>query len=235
MDKFNWKIVKNRTYYRERRRLRDKINKIGTPLWNNQLINVVNNKPSCAISGLKPNVTERSLGENDLECELLIHPPSPEVLSAPEAIAESCKEGTNIAIIDDVNDSDGAECDVDDPYTDVMGEINKNNGTFQLKLKVWSLEYGIAHVAVNRLLHILNEHVNERIPKLPFDSRTFFVTPKSIEIKQFIDGEYWHQGLIVCLNNFFHDLNQSMQISLNVNIDGLPIHKGTYIAVSLCM
>lgn len=38
-------------------------------------------------------------------------------------------------------------------------------------------------------------------------------------------GQYWHQGVVSCLKRIFRDISSSMSISININVDGLPIYK----------
>lgn len=49
-------------------------------------------------------------------------------------------------------------------------------------------------------------------------------TPRTINTVQLADGaEYWHQGVATCLRGHFRDLSTDLTVSVNVNIDGLPI------------
>lgn len=41
------------------------------------------------------------------------------------------------------------------------------------------------------------------------------------------DGKYWHHGLAFCLNKWFENLATDITISININIDSLPIHKSS--------
>lgn len=93
-------------------------------------------------------------------------------------------------------------------------------------LKNWALNYRITHRAVNDLLKILTDFGIQYLPK---DSRTFLRTPQGTAntIKPMGDGQYWHYGLKNCLSNQFSDLNQSMEIQLTFNVDGLPIHRSS--------
>lgn len=38
---------------------------------------------------------------------------------------------------------------------------------------------------------------------------------------------YWHQSLEICLRTCFKQLNRNLDISININIDGLPLHNST--------
>lgn len=53
-------------------------------------------------------------------------------------------------------------------------------------------------------------------------------TPRKINLQRIdSDSYYWHQGLGVCPRKCFRQLSQDMTISLNLNIDGLPLHAST--------
>lgn len=40
-------------------------------------------------------------------------------------------------------------------------------------------------------------------------------------------GQYWHYGLQKCLEDVYYDTKMSHDISININIDGLPIFKSS--------
>lgn len=53
-------------------------------------------------------------------------------------------------------------------------------------------------------------------------------TPRNIHIVEMPDnGRYWHQKLENCLRNALVLLDHPLTISLNINIDGLPVHKSS--------
>lgn len=58
---------------------------------------------------------------------------------------------------------------------------------------------------------------------LPEDPRTLLQTPQAVSITAVGNGEYWHQGVRNCLKTAFRNINEDVTISLNFNIDGLPI------------
>lgn len=92
------------------------------------------------------------------------------------------------------------------------------------EMKKWAITNNISHVALKEVLQIWNN----RIPNiLPSDPRTLLNTPATIEIYNMGSGKYWHCGLISCLKIVFQDISEPAFISLNVNIDGLPLFKST--------
>lgn len=88
------------------------------------------------------------------------------------------------------------------------------------------MKYNITHLAIKDLLKILNKNGSSILPE---DPRTLMETPRAIKLFRLSDGEYWHHGLKNCLTKLFPKLNQSITISLNFNIDGLPIYKSSKI------
>lgn len=64
---------------------------------------------------------------------------------------------------------------------------------------------------------------------LPKDPRTIMKTPRHVNtVKDANIGlEYWHQGVDKCLRMKFRKLAHDTTISLNVNVDGLPLHRSS--------
>ena len=103
----------------------------------------------------------------------------------------------------------------------------------------WYNEYNISHQALNSLLQILKPLDSS----LPGDSRTLLST-KSKEIEKIGSGEYMYLGFKENILKFLHCkfgskemktgevmqcgcLVKELKVSLNINIDGLPIFKST--------
>nr|CAI5848798.1 unnamed protein product [Callosobruchus analis] len=91
-------------------------------------------------------------------------------------------------------------------------------------IKAWALKHNIKHVAIKDLLEILNKNTDVRFPK---DPRTFLATPCETNIWDIAGGQYWHNGLTKRLQEIFRDTKKSQDISININIDGLPIFKSS--------
>lgn len=79
-------------------------------------------------------------------------------------------------------------------------------------------------VALKSIVKIINLHLHQN---LPVDPRTLMRTPRSVDIIKSGNDSYWHQGLGICLKNCFKYLEENISISLNINIDGLPIHNSS--------
>lgn len=54
-------------------------------------------------------------------------------------------------------------------------------------------------------------------------------TPRVMHIiSTFEDGsKYWHQGVELCLRNCFELMDEDLRISININIDGLPLYNSS--------
>ncbi|XP_062537702.1 uncharacterized protein LOC134206033 [Armigeres subalbatus] len=94
-------------------------------------------------------------------------------------------------------------------------------------LRAWALQHNITHVALKDLLLLIKIQYNDI--NLPSDPRTLLETPQNTgKLCLPIDGgKYWHNGVKDCLRKWFGNLSEDISISININIDGLPIHKSS--------
>lgn len=100
-------------------------------------------------------------------------------------------------------------------------DIEKNRNV-RNEMKKWAINHNISHVALKEVLEIWNN----RLPNvLPSDPRTLLNTPAVIEIYNIGSGKYWHCGLTSCLKIIFEGISTPISVSLNINIDGLPLFK----------
>lgn len=101
---------------------------------------------------------------------------------------------------------------------------NKSTGVTN-EIREWTANYNISQTALKAVVKIMN---NNFLANISSDPRTIMKTPKSQNfVKIGNEGTYWHQGLEFCLRNCFKNITKPISISINVNIDGLPIHKST--------
>lgn len=115
----------------------------------------------------------------------------------------------------------------DDDDDDGQSEYEKNQ-VFRTAMRKWAVEHKITHLALKDLLKIINTRIdNKNSNVLPDDPRTLLQTPQSITITSMSNGEYWHYGVKNGLKLVFRNLEESIDISLNINIDGLPIFKSS--------
>lgn len=98
-------------------------------------------------------------------------------------------------------------------------------GSLSSSLRKWASEYQITQSALKSLISVLNTHLNADLPK---DPRTLMKTPRTVEILDLQDnGKYWHHGLENGLRNRLKHITTDMELSININIDGLPIYKSS--------
>jgi hypothetical protein len=91
-------------------------------------------------------------------------------------------------------------------------------------LRVWALTHGITFHALTSLLKILVDCGHD----LPRDARTLMKTPRSVQIQNVGGGLYHHFGLGEGLVRILHLYAQlESPLSVQINIDGLPVHKST--------
>lgn len=84
----------------------------------------------------------------------------------------------------------------------------------------WVSEYHISHTAVDNLLNLL---ISFGLDWLPMDSRTLMKTPKTVDMLNVSGGQFWYDGVTNNLRRNLSSLKCDTKISLNINIDGLPL------------
>lgn len=89
-------------------------------------------------------------------------------------------------------------------------------------MREWAIQQRISHLALNDVLKIINTRFDNDSKMLPDDPRTLLKNLPALNVTANDDGEY-------CLENFlkilFPNLNESIEISLNINIDGVQVLK----------
>lgn len=103
---------------------------------------------------------------------------------------------------------------------------NDVSESLQSKLRNWASDYNVEKNALDNLLKILNS-MGLDVPK---NHRTLQKTPVNVEINQIAGGEFWYHGLKNSLIKIFSTLDRDISISLNFNVDGLPIFKSSNLA-----
>lgn len=91
---------------------------------------------------------------------------------------------------------------------------------------LWSFENNVPQNSLKKLFSIVNKFAGEDV--LPKDPRSLLKTPRTVEIVQIGEKQqYWHYGLKLSLENLFCKIEKSIKISLNFNMDGLPIYSSS--------
>ncbi|XP_063615608.1 uncharacterized protein LOC134788707 [Penaeus indicus] len=90
-----------------------------------------------------------------------------------------------------------------------------------------SNEFQISHSALSALLGILQS----KHPNLPKDPRTLLSTPPGVLVHNVAGGHYHHfgikTGVVSKLNGYRSEVENMAYVSLQINIDGLPIFKSS--------
>lgn len=124
-------------------------------------------------------------------------------------------------VIDDFIYEDD-DCDDVDAVVD---EIVDKRTTYQSHIRSWAIKHNITHNALRDLAIATNQLVAYALPLHP---TTLLQTPKKVEISQIGDGQYyWHNGLESTLLQLLANAFEPMMVSLNINMDGLPVYKSS--------
>lgn len=119
-----------------------------------------------------------------------------------------------------------SESESEDIICDIPTEEDLCNG-----LAAWAAKNSVTQVALSDLLHVLHPFHQS----LPLDGRTLLCTPatEKYNIKELPGGgSYYHFGIANCLQILFDygrcsDAFTASTLSIQVNIDGLPIFKSS--------
>ena len=94
-------------------------------------------------------------------------------------------------------------------------------------LAAWIVRHNLPREGSNELLSILRDHGH----RLPSDVRTLLKTPKYCEVVEKCGGTYIYYGLetglVKILKQNPHFFSKNDSISIEINIDGLPLFKST--------
>ena len=122
------------------------------------------------------------------------------------------------------------ESDVeDDPQQESSEEeiSDTTENTLQFKLAEWAVNYGISSSAIMALLTILNVYTSLALPKHPM---TLLKTPRLSKATPMGDGDYHYFGLksaIIDLIKKLPRLPSGQKLTLQINIDGIPLFKSS--------
>lgn len=124
--------------------------------------------------------------------------------------------------IDDYSSAAQHENNIESTYKENYQSAKDNE--FRDELKIWSITHNITLNALKGLLRILqNTSLREYVP---LDPRTLLETIENVEMSTIGNDQlYWHRGIEQSLRECLFNTNTSFNISLNVNIDGLPLFK----------
>jgi hypothetical protein len=171
------------------------------------------------------------------DCSTIL-PPFSDLFNVPGATnCQNYSLASPTATTDGVSIGSPDTCDdvFDDSYANTDSEADEEDVEFDAsdarsirsRLAEWAVTYNVSHVAISTLLTILREN-NIDVPK---DPRTLLSTPKTTAIKWIAGGSYHHRGIahaIICAaRNKLHDIKSECELTLDINIDGLPLFKSS--------
>jgi len=187
------------------------------------------------------NVDSLFCNSVDASCATVVPAYVPEISSSSSAIGStvipavisasadaSCSHQTDDVAVSaaDMTDTMSVLSDWSTHDSDELADDSELRG----ELLKWYLRYNISLDALGALLKLLHEYH----PTLPIDARTLLKTPdtRTLNVKQIPGGNYYHFGIANGHQNLFEqgyiDSNQGhREISLQINIDGLPLFKST--------
>lgn len=99
--------------------------------------------------------------------------------------------------------------------------------SLETDLRDWANSHRITKRALDGLLSILNSNGITSVPK---NHRTLQNTPVNLEIIDIAGGKIWYNGLEKTIKQIFSKIDCDWTISLNVNVDGLPLYKSSKIS-----
>lgn len=139
------------------------------------------------------------------------------VATVSGAINNKCD---NVQIVNTDNNLIGPENSAEKSTLQDLSDEN-----FRNDLKAWCIQNNITHNSLKQLLLVLKKTSLRQY--VPLDPRTLLETEQNIQNIRIIGNEqlYWHYGIENCLRECFWNVDKSMTISLNINIDGLPLFK----------
>ena len=151
------------------------------------------------------HVTEECVNGNDYDNES----------AQDEVICDGVQFDTAGTLSSDYSTSTDAVSDSD---------ISDTDDTVISDLRQWASKHNISHAAVGDLLKILKG----RFRQLPKDARTLMQTCGVVQVQKLAGGFYHHFGLIDGLKTAIDKCGISDTIiSLQVNIDGLPLFRSS--------
>lgn len=105
----------------------------------------------------------------------------------------------------------------------LYNDKNEREGTLQGQLHIWATKYNVSQKSLTALLHILRKEGHN---DLPSDARTLLGTPKSTNMRECADGNYFYYDLEKALREKLEHKNINNNIiEININIEGLPLAK----------
>lgn len=206
-----WRIVRrNRTFRRKLTRSRQRIDNVLLRASMNSVSQ--NDEIEVGISAPQSDSEDVSFSDSD---ELNIFTSSSNVTVENEAAPNSGKDHVDNEVEPNIENElvEDAEASCARPDASCMR-------TF---LRRWAIQYNIPARTLTPLFAQLNDVYRTRLPK---DPRSLLGTRQKEpqQLLGMVGGFYWHQGFEKCIERCFSQMQTPMAISININIDGIPIY-----------
>lgn len=164
-------------------------------------------------------------------------------LQPTQEASQSCPDSMESVVSEISSVSEENEYEVDDqqcfveneeiffetiPSSDSSSESDTDEkDDLAVQLAEWATKFGTSHTCINELLRILRAyHVC-----LPKDARTLLKTAKVYDIHEIAGGSYYYFGISENLRSLISHSPEPLEsievISLQLNIDGLPLFKSS--------
>lgn len=130
-----------------------------------------------------------------------------------------CNGDDEFVYFEDDDDNDG-----DSEFAALVDTEITRRAEFRKNIVQWAFQHNIPQVALKELFTIINKYADK--PAMPKVPRTLLKTPQTVNISTIgVNQYYWHYGLQLCLENLLSNVSKPLTISLNINMDGLPVYK----------
>ena len=189
----------------------------------------VSNQEKNDVNSQESQVTDVA---SDASVDVVYRPPSPSEMSLGLGVndLENSQQlvGENVADMTPQVDERTISGNKDNETK--LGEDPDNEESsckYAEQLREWALKHGIPHMAISDLLQILAE---VPVPGLPVSARTLLKTERSTAVQKKAGGDYYYFGISETLQAVAKAINcaeQGNTLSLQVNIDGLPLFKSS--------
>ena len=168
---------------------------------------------------------------DDLLCSICSSSDTTDELNNSSAVLATHTSNTNTSDQSDgyISSSSNYSIDTIDDGIDRIEDLlehNEQNITLREQLRQWAIDHHITHAAIRGILSFLSPlH-----PCSPTDPRTLLELPVVPNIITIDNGSYYYVGIkynICQLIQLYPCINQRKCISLQANVDGLPLFRSS--------
>ncbi|KAJ8030886.1 hypothetical protein HOLleu_27427 [Holothuria leucospilota] len=183
-------------------------------------VTTITHTPTCLEAVVE--LPEQAIGQNDMQnCSII----------TDHIIPSLTNSDVNVSEIWDRIDSEYLP--VETSESSDSSDSDSGRDTFEEGIRDWANKFEMKANALDQLLKFLKDNGH---PNLPTCSRTLLKTPREVNVKSVSDMEYFHFGLMFMLEKVLEkypeaQLHGKEELSLALNVDGLPLFKSTNASV----